>query len=245
VAATRRTRERRRAWLIAALAGLSAALLFLLAVATNWATSAVPADWKRWTSDPEWTWGATAGLAIAVVVVAVLFQRLSAPLKDDRRGEVSGGEGEGPGTSAPSCIGSASNLPARSRVFVGRADLLDKIQQGLEKGRVAVVAVHGLRGLGKSAIALEFAHRGYEAGRFSIAWWIRGESAVTLVEDLADLAPTLGLAEAFAAEAEVVAGSASREGVLIEVARALAEAGQYQKAESVTGSIAGTGLRIL
>jgi hypothetical protein len=61
-------------------------------------------------------------------------------------------------------------------------ELIEKIQEDPERGPVAVVAVHGLGGLGKSAIALQFAHLGYAAGRFAIAWWIRAESAVTLVE---------------------------------------------------------------
>src|ERR1017187_2711846 len=38
-------------------------------------------------------------------------------------------------------------------------------------GVVAVVAIHGLGGIGKSAIALEIAHQGYKDGRFKIAWW--------------------------------------------------------------------------
>jgi hypothetical protein len=66
-----------------------------------------------------------------------------------------------------------------------------QIQEKLGAGPVAVV---GLGGIGKSAIALEFAHRGYKTGRFAIAWWIRAESRVTLVEDLAGLAPALGVA---------------------------------------------------
>lgn len=64
-------RRRRRAWLLALLTGLSA----LLAVATNLATSAVPQRFTGVTTNPLWTWGATA---VLVLVVGVEVQRLSA-----------------------------------------------------------------------------------------------------------------------------------------------------------------------
>ena len=187
--ARRRTRDRIRAWLIVALAGLSAALVAMLAVATNLATSAIPTGWKPWADDPGWTWGAAATLVIAVVVIAMIFQHVSsAPTEQadlKKRGDE---QAKARASGSP-----AKNLPARNPAFVGRSKLIDKIQKALAAGPVAVVAIHGLGGIGKSAIALEIAHQGYADGRFAIAWWIRAESAVTLIEDLADLAPSLGL----------------------------------------------------
>jgi TPR repeat protein len=74
----------RRAWLIAALAGLSTVLIAVLAVATNLATSAVPARFERWTSDPRWMWGAATALMVAAVVVAVLLARVEASAEAGR-----------------------------------------------------------------------------------------------------------------------------------------------------------------
>ncbi|MBF9134751.1 hypothetical protein I0C86_38350 [Plantactinospora sp. S1510] len=175
-----------------ALAGLSAALVALLAVATNWATNAVPPSLRKWTEDPRWTWGAVVLLLVAVVAVAGMLQRLSSI--DTTAAPVS----ESEPAAAPqvdeslTIMGPLSNLPLRNRSFIGRTDLLEQISEGLVRGPIAVVAVRGLGGLGKSAIALEFAHRGLLDGRFRISWWIRAESAVTLVEDLIDLAAGLG-----------------------------------------------------
>lgn len=187
--ARRRTRGRTRAWLVAVLAGLSAALVAMLAVATNLATSAIPAGWKPWADDPGWTWGATAALVVAVVVIAVIFQHVSSA--PTGRADVEKWSDEQ--AKARASGGPANNLPARNPAFVGRTKLISMAQKALEAGPVAVVAIHGLGGIGKSAIALEIAHQGYADGRFKIAWWIRAESAVTLVEDLASLAPALGL----------------------------------------------------
>jgi Flp pilus assembly protein TadD len=74
----------RRAWLVAALAGLSTVLIAVLAVATNLATSVVPARFERWTSDPKWMWGAAAALIVAAVVVAVLLARVEASTEEGR-----------------------------------------------------------------------------------------------------------------------------------------------------------------
>jgi TPR repeat protein len=77
-----RRRGTRRAWLVAALAGLSTALLAVLAIATNLATSAVPARFEQWTKDPKWMWGAAAALIVAAVIVAVLLVRMQASAEE-------------------------------------------------------------------------------------------------------------------------------------------------------------------
>lgn len=70
---------RQRARLVAGLTGLSAALVALLAIATNLATGAVPQPLQRWTTDPIWTWTATVILLVGVVAVAVLLVRAPGP----------------------------------------------------------------------------------------------------------------------------------------------------------------------
>jgi Tfp pilus assembly protein PilF len=104
-------------------------------------------------------------------------------------------------------------LPPRNPVFTGREDMLAEIERQLAGGAVAVVAVRGLGGMGKSQVALEYAHRMRGMSRYQVTGWVRADSAVTAAEDLAALAPLLGLsADGPAGEvaASVVAALGSR-----------------------------------
>jgi len=85
------------------------------------------------------------------------------------------------------------NLPPRTPSFTGRAELLDRIGATLADGPAAVVAVRGLGGVGKTQAALEYAHRARDEGRYAVIWWVRADSAVTIAEDLAALAPLTGI----------------------------------------------------
>jgi TIR domain/Tetratricopeptide repeat/NB-ARC domain len=87
------------------------------------------------------------------------------------------------------------NIPVpRNPAFTGREEqlgLLEALFQG-DDGRVVVQAITGLGGLGKSQLALEYAHR--HAGNYDIVWWLRAETELTLIEDYAALAEPLGIA---------------------------------------------------
>ena len=74
-----------------------------------------------------------------------------------------------------------SNLPDRTRLFTGREAELARLLKGT--GRVAVVAAHGLGGIGKTQLALAYSHRHEQA--FAVRWWIRAGSRLTVVADLA------------------------------------------------------------
>jgi tetratricopeptide (TPR) repeat protein len=75
-------------------------------------------------------------------------------------------------------------------VFVGRMDELARLEKATaDSGRVAVVALHGLGGVGKSTLAARFA--GTYADRFSSVWWITADSLAAIDNGLADLATTL------------------------------------------------------
>jgi hypothetical protein len=67
-----------------------------------------------------------------------------------------------------------SNLPARNRNFSGRDKLLKELSTGLQaESRAALVptgAVHGLGGVGKTELALEYAHR--FASDYDVVWWV-------------------------------------------------------------------------
>jgi Tfp pilus assembly protein PilF len=90
-------------------------------------------------------------------------------------------------------LGGGDTLPARTPVFTGRTRALAGLADRLAGGPVAVVAVRGLGGVGKSQLALEYAHRERASGRCRVAGWVRADSPVTIAEDLAALAPLLGL----------------------------------------------------
>src|SRR5271165_2142536 len=50
-----------------------------------------------------------------------------------------------------------SNLPSRNPHFTGRTEVLERLGSMLGQGSAAVVAVHGLGGIGKTELVLEYA----------------------------------------------------------------------------------------
>ena len=91
-----------------------------------------------------------------------------------------------------------ANLPPRNLVFTGRQDLLDQLQASLSPGQATAVvqpqAVHGLGGVGKTQLALEYAHR--HRGDFDLIWWITAEQPAVIPGQLVALARRLGIPEA-------------------------------------------------
>jgi tetratricopeptide (TPR) repeat protein len=82
------------------------------------------------------------------------------------------------------------NLPHRTDVFVGRADELLRLDAALvPAGPVVVHAVHGLGGVGKSALAAQWA--ALHVGEHIITWSISAESPADIEEGLAKLASAL------------------------------------------------------
>jgi Tfp pilus assembly protein PilF len=99
---------------------------------------------------------------------------------------------DGQAGAVPGLGGGGDTLPARNPVFTGRTRKLEDLAGRLTAGPVAVVAVRGLGGVGKSQLALEYAHRERASGRYRVAGWVRADSPVTIAEDLAALGPLLG-----------------------------------------------------
>ncbi|MER6182451.1 tetratricopeptide repeat protein [Streptomyces sp. NPDC001652] len=91
----------------------------------------------------------------------------------------------------------AGFLPgSATEVFVGRESELRELRDLLTGGgsaavtqQVAVRAIHGLGGVGKSSLALHYAHEYRES--YSLVWWITAESAESIVSGLAGLAMAL------------------------------------------------------
>lgn len=101
---------------------------------------------------------------------------------------VVGGAGV-PAVESISADPALSRVPAGSELFVGRARELERLRAAVAGPGRAVVAVHGLGGVGKSALVARFARS--RVDRCSLVWWITADSASAIDTGLADLAATL------------------------------------------------------
>jgi tetratricopeptide (TPR) repeat protein len=89
--------------------------------------------------------------------------------------------------------GPASNIPIRvPPLFMGRDEALAAIDAALARyhGSVAVTALHGLRGVGKTTLAAAYAQR--HRGEYRVTWWIRAQTEPSMRADLVALGARLG-----------------------------------------------------
>jgi hypothetical protein len=86
------------------------------------------------------------------------------------------------------------NIPARNPVFTGRDRLLAAVRDRLLTGDRAVVqALEGMGGVGKTQLAIEYAHR--FAADYDVAWWVDAEQAGLIGDQFAALGAALGCVE--------------------------------------------------
>ena len=87
-------------------------------------------------------------------------------------------------------------VPPRNKNFTGREQLLEDLHRNVA-GRVTAVlpyALHGMGGVGKTQIAIEYAYR-YRS-EYDLVWWIPADQHRLVPSTLAALAPSLGLQSA-------------------------------------------------
>ena len=90
------------------------------------------------------------------------------------------------------------DVPRRNKNFTGRDDILHRLRQDISRGMTTILpenplpnALSGLGGVGKTAIAIEYAYR-YRSD-YDLVWWIRADQLALVRSSLAALASQLGL----------------------------------------------------
>lgn len=84
------------------------------------------------------------------------------------------------------------NVGPRNPGFVGRDATLEHLRERLRSGGTAVVqALHGMGGVGKTQVAVEYVHR--YAADYDVVWWVSAEETGLIGEQYAALAAELGL----------------------------------------------------
>src|ERR1700730_7682865 len=99
------------------------------------------------------------------------------------------------------------NVPQRNKNFTGRTDLLARLRRDTSSNVTAVLphALQGMGGVGKTAVAIEYAHA--YSSDYEVVWWIQSDQPALVRPSLAALATPLGLDAAAATGIETAAAA--------------------------------------
>lgn len=106
------------------------------------------------------------------------------------------------GPRLPGVLSRVWNVGPRNVRFVGRDATLVELREHLLSGRAMVQVLHGIRGVGKTQVAMEYAYR--FAGAYDVVWWVNAEETGSIGQQYAALAVKLDLAPPQADKAKVV-----------------------------------------
>jgi pimeloyl-ACP methyl ester carboxylesterase len=91
----------------------------------------------------------------------------------------------------PGALPDVWNVPPRNAAFTGRDAMVGTLRTELSAGgRVVVQALHGMGGVGKTTLAIEYAHR--FAADYDIVWWADSEKVELIGEQVAQLGVATG-----------------------------------------------------
>src|SRR6266567_2862687 len=112
----------------------------------------------------------------------------------DRPVQLAGaGSAQSDGPRFPGAVPRIWSAPARNADFTGRAATLELLRDKLSGSGSVVVAqaLYGLGGVGKTQLAMEYAHR--FMADYDLIWWVPSERAEEISQSLADLARKMEL----------------------------------------------------
>jgi tetratricopeptide (TPR) repeat protein len=128
----------------------------------------------------------------------VLLEAVSGPRRMDRPPKFPGrhapdgsARAQRLGPRLPGALPAVWNAPIRSPAFTGRDGMMVRLREQLSSGGTAVVqALHGMGGVGKTQLAVEYVHR--FAADYDLVWWVDAEKASLIGEQLAALGVAAG-----------------------------------------------------
>lgn len=92
----------------------------------------------------------------------------------------------------PGALPQIWKMPARNPNFTGRAKELAELRRRMTSGSpVTVQTVHGLGGVGKTQLAVEYAYA--HAADYDLVWWIAAEESAAIPDQFEALGDRLGL----------------------------------------------------
>ncbi|HUN30877.1 MAG TPA: FxSxx-COOH system tetratricopeptide repeat protein [Trebonia sp.] len=97
------------------------------------------------------------------------------------------------GPRFPGTVPRVWSAPGRNADFTGRAETLELLRDKLSGSGAVIVAqaLYGLGGVGKTQLALEYAHR--FMADYDLVWWVPSERAEEISQSLAELARKMDL----------------------------------------------------